>query len=128
MVRIVDFVDEGLGQSSYLIDLGDGSAALIDPPRFPTAHETSASRDGLRLTWTADTHSHADYVTGSPGLTARLGATFVAPAASQLDSPHHAVADAQRVDLGNGHSEVSVFDGGPDAWNETTGLGVEVEP
>lgn len=102
MVRIVDFVDEGLGHSSYLIDLGDGSAAVIDPPRFPTAHETLAKRDGLRLAWTADTHSHADYVTGSPGLTARLGATFVAPAASQLDSPHEAVNDGQRVDLGKG--------------------------
>ncbi len=102
MVRIVDFVDEGLGHSSYLIDLGDGSAAVIDPPRFPVAHEALASRDGLRLAWTADTHSHADYVTGSPGLTSRLGATFVAPRASQLDSPHEAVTDGQRVDLGNG--------------------------
>ncbi len=102
MVRIVDFVDEGLGHSSYLIDLRDGSAAVIDPPRFPTAHETLATRDGLRLAWTADTHSHADYVTGSPGLTARLGTTFVAPDASRLDSPHEAVTDGQRVDLGNG--------------------------
>lgn len=102
MVRIVDFVDEGLGHSSYLIDLGDGSAAVIDPPRFPIAHETLASREGLRLVWTADTHSHADYVTGSPGLTARLRATFLAPDASQLDSAHEAVTDGQRVDLGNG--------------------------
>lgn len=102
MVRIVDFVDEGLGHSSYLIDLGDGSAMVIDPPRFPTAHETFASRNGLRLTWTADTHSHADYVTGSPGLTARVGARFVAPAASRLESPHEAVTDGQRFDLGNG--------------------------
>lgn len=102
MVRIVDFVDEGLGHSSYLIDLGDGSAAVIDPPRFPTEHETLANRDRLRLVWTADTHSHADYVTGSPGLTARLGASFLAPDASQLDSPHEAVTDSERVDLGNG--------------------------
>lgn len=102
MVRIVDFVDEGLGHSSYLIDLGDGSAAVIDPPRFPIAHETFAGREGLRLAWTADTHSHADYVTGSPGLTARLGATFLAPEASQLDSPHEAVTDGRRVELGNG--------------------------
>ena len=73
MVRIVDFVDEGLGHSSYLIDLGDGSVAVIDPPRFPLPHETLANREGLRLAWTADTHSHADYVTGSPGLAARPG-------------------------------------------------------
>src|SRR5262245_21224 len=30
------FVDEGLGHSSYLVDLGDGTAALVDPPRFPS--------------------------------------------------------------------------------------------
>ncbi len=102
MVQIVNFADEGLGHSSFLIDLGDGSAAVIDPPRFPIAHEALANREGLRLVWTADTHSHADYVTGSPGLTARLGATFLAPDASQLDSLHDAVTDGQRVELGNG--------------------------
>ena len=37
MARIFDFVDEGLGHSSYVIDLGDGTAVVIDPPRFPTA-------------------------------------------------------------------------------------------
>ena len=88
MVWIHEFVDEGLGHSSYVIDLGDGTAATIDPPRFPIAHETLAARVGLRMTWTIDTHSHADYVTGSPGLATRLGATFVAPAASLLATPH----------------------------------------
>ena len=102
MFRIVDFVDEGLGHSSYLIDLGDGSAAVIDPPRFPSAHEAFGNRNGLRLAWTADTHSHADYVTGSPGLAARLGATFLAPDSSRLDTPHEAVTDSERVAPGSG--------------------------
>ena len=78
-MRIHEFVDEGLGHASYLIDIGDGTAALIDPPRFPNAHETLTAQLGSRTAWTFDTHSHADYVTGSPGLAARLGATFVAP-------------------------------------------------
>ena len=39
-MRIYDFVDEGLGHSSYVIDIGDGTTALVDPPRFPIAHET----------------------------------------------------------------------------------------
>jgi hypothetical protein len=43
MVRIVEFVDEGLGHSSYLIDLGDGSAAVTDPPCFPLAHDALAN-------------------------------------------------------------------------------------
>lgn len=102
MVRICSFVDEGLGHSSYLIDLGDGTAALVDPPRFPIAQEALAGREGLRITWTIDTHSHADYVTGSPALAARTGATFVAPAASRLATPHLAVVDDQHVGLGGG--------------------------
>jgi hydroxyacylglutathione hydrolase len=98
-VRVHPFVDEGLGHTSYVIDLGDQSGAVIDPPRFPAAHEQLAGEKELRLAWTLDTHSHADYVTGSPALAARLGAVFVAPAASRLETPHHAVADGDVVSL-----------------------------
>ncbi len=38
-MKIYDFVDEGLGHSSYVIDLGDGTAAIVDPPRFPNRTE-----------------------------------------------------------------------------------------
>ena len=98
-MRIYDFVDEGLGHFSYLLDLGDGAAAVVDPPRFPTDHEALADRLGRRLVWTLDTHSHADYVTGSPGLAARRGATFLAPEASQLATPHRPVHDGEHVEL-----------------------------
>jgi len=83
-MQVHEFVDEGLGHSSYLVDLGDGTALVLDPPRFPLAHVRLAEAAQLRTAWTLDTHSHADYVTGSPALAARTGATFVAPAASQL--------------------------------------------
>ncbi len=108
MVRIHEFVDEGLGHLSYLIDLGDGAAAIIDPPRFPAGHESLAEQRRLRIAWTMDTHSHADYVTGSPGLAARAGATFVAPAASRLETPHRPVWDHERVELSGGVSIVAV--------------------
>jgi len=101
-MKVYDFVDEGLGHSSYVIDLGDGTAAVIDPPRFPIAHEALADRIGLRVAWTLDTHSHADYVTGSPALASRRGATFIAPAASHLATPHCPVHDHERVDLAPG--------------------------
>jgi hydroxyacylglutathione hydrolase len=60
-MRVHAFVDEGLGHSSYLIDLGDGSAALIDPPRFATAQQQTAKRLRLRLAWSADTHSDDEH-------------------------------------------------------------------
>ncbi|HEX2736937.1 MAG TPA: MBL fold metallo-hydrolase, partial [Acidimicrobiia bacterium] len=61
---IVEFVDEGLGHSSYLVDLGDGRALVIDPARLPTAQRDAAAARGLDIAYTADTHSHADYVSG----------------------------------------------------------------
>jgi len=101
-MRVHEFVDEGLGHSSYVIDLGDGTAAVVDPPRFPIEHEALIDRAGLVLRWTIDTHSHADYVTGSPGLAARRSATFIAPAASNLDTPHQAIRDSEQVALAPG--------------------------
>lgn len=101
-MRVHEFVDEGLGHASYVVDLGDSTAAVIDPPRFPTAQVALVERLHLRLAWTLDTHSHADYVTGSPALAARTGATFVAPHASHLESPHRPVRDGERVTLADG--------------------------
>ena len=107
-MKIYDFVDEGLGHSSYLIDLGDGTAALVDPPRFPAEHEALAAHLGARVAWTFETHSHADYVTGSAGLAARIGTTFVAPAASRLETQHRALTDGASIELGGGMRMVAL--------------------
>jgi glyoxylase-like metal-dependent hydrolase (beta-lactamase superfamily II)/rhodanese-related sulfurtransferase len=102
MTGIRLFVDEGLGHSSYVVDLGDGSAAIVDPPRFPTDHLRAARARSLTPRWTIDTHSHADYVTGSPSLASDEGITFVAPAASRLETPHLAITDERRIDVAPG--------------------------
>src|SRR5262249_5611755 len=52
MVGVEMFVNEGLGHSSYLVDLGNGSAAIVDPPRFATEHLAAARRRGIRPRWT----------------------------------------------------------------------------
>ncbi len=96
---IVDFVDEGLGHSSYLVDLGDGTALVIDPARLPTAQLAEAQRRGLMVAFTADTHTHADYVSGSADIAAR-GATFIAPTESRLQGPHHSVMGGDEVAVG----------------------------
>ena len=75
-LEIVSFVNEGLGHSSYLVDLGDGTALVIDPARIPTSQLSFAAEGGLRIAYTADTHTHADYISGSPDLASR-GATFL---------------------------------------------------
>ena len=105
MGSVRTFVDEGLGHSSYVIDLGDGTAAIIDPPRFPAHQLEEAAARGLTPRWTIDTHSHADYVTGSPALAATHdGLTFAAPAASRLATPHFGLYDEDRVMLASGVS------------------------
>jgi glyoxylase-like metal-dependent hydrolase (beta-lactamase superfamily II)/rhodanese-related sulfurtransferase len=98
MGAIVSFVDEGLGHSSYLVDLGDGRALVVDPPRLADPQRRAAAARDLEIAWTADTHSHADYVSGSPELEAR-GATFLAPRASRLEHAHRAVDPHEAVEL-----------------------------
>jgi hydroxyacylglutathione hydrolase len=98
VVEIDYFVDEGLGHSSYLVDLGDGRALVIDPPRLPVEHIAAARARGLEVAFTADTHSHADYISGSPDLAAR-GATFFASNGAHLAFAHHAIAAGQQIEL-----------------------------
>lgn len=102
---IVSFVSEGLGHSSHLVDLGDGNALVIDPARMPTAQREHAARLGLTVAFTADTHTHADYISGSPELAAD-GATFLAPADARLAHPYQGVRDGDVVRVGDYHLEV----------------------
>jgi glyoxylase-like metal-dependent hydrolase (beta-lactamase superfamily II)/rhodanese-related sulfurtransferase len=99
--RITAFLDEGLGHSSYLVDLGNGNALAIDPPRLPAGALETAEQRGLMIAWTADTHSHADYVSGSPELAAR-GATFIASRGANLEVPHRDISDGEEIELADG--------------------------
>lgn len=101
MFEILSVVDEGLGHSSYVVGLGDGTALVIDPARFPTGQRDLAAARGWRVAWTADTHSHADYISGSPELAA-TGATFLAPRNANLETPHTPVDPDDEIQLANG--------------------------
>lgn len=98
MAEVVTFVDEGLGHSSFLVDLGDGRALVVDPPRIPDRHIAEADARGLAIAFTADTHSHADYVSGSPELAAR-GAVFLASKGAHLEVAHRDVAAGDEIEL-----------------------------
>jgi hydroxyacylglutathione hydrolase len=99
MVAIVPVVDEGLGNSSYLVDLGDGRALVVDPVRDPTPYLDLAHRRRLRITHAVETHLHADFISGSRELAAH-GAHAVAARAAELRFPHQALDDQQELDLG----------------------------
>src|SRR6476469_6039747 len=98
MTDIVTFTDEGLGHSSYLVDLGDGRALIVDTPRIPDRQINEAAARGLEIAFTADTHSHADYVSGSPELAAQ-GAEFLASKGARLEVAHRDVAAGDEIEL-----------------------------
>jgi glyoxylase-like metal-dependent hydrolase (beta-lactamase superfamily II)/rhodanese-related sulfurtransferase len=97
---VLSLVDEGLGNSAYLVDLGDGRALAVDPSRDLRALRRAADRRGLTVAWVADTHLHADFVTGALDLAAEQGARVLAAADGDLEYPHTPLGDGDEVDLG----------------------------
>jgi len=99
MSLITPFVDEGLGNSSYLVDLGDGRALVVDPVRAVVPYLRFAEQHGLTLAYSLETHLHADFVSGSLEL-ARLGASILAPRGGRAEFPHEPLDDGEEHDLG----------------------------
>jgi glyoxylase-like metal-dependent hydrolase (beta-lactamase superfamily II)/rhodanese-related sulfurtransferase len=97
-VDILSVVDEGLGHSSYVVALGDATALVVDPARLPMRQRHMATERGWHIAWTADTHSHADYISGSPELAAD-GAVFLAPARAALAQAHRGVQPGEDIVL-----------------------------
>jgi rhodanese-related sulfurtransferase/glyoxylase-like metal-dependent hydrolase (beta-lactamase superfamily II) len=98
--HLIPMVDEGLGNSAYLADLGGGRALAVDASRDLRALRQAAARRGLRVAFAADTHLHADFLTGSVQLAADEGATALASAAGHREFAHTPLADGGEVDLG----------------------------
>jgi hydroxyacylglutathione hydrolase len=93
-------VDAGLGNSSYLVDLGDGRALAVDASRDLRALRATADKQGLRIAFAADTHLHADFLSGARQLAASQDAQVLASAAGDRAFPHHGLHEGDEVDLG----------------------------
>jgi hydroxyacylglutathione hydrolase len=100
MPTIHPVVDEGLGNSSYVVELGDGRALVVDPARDPVPYLELARWRRLRIAYAAETHLHADFLTGGRELAAVEGAQILAPEASRLGFAHRGLMDSEEVDLG----------------------------
>jgi hydroxyacylglutathione hydrolase len=98
--HLIPLVDEGLGNCAYLAGLGDGRALAVDASRDLRALREVAARRGLKVAFTADTHLHADFLTGAVQLAADEGATVLAAAAGHRAFPHTPLADGDEIDLG----------------------------
>jgi hydroxyacylglutathione hydrolase len=96
---VVPIVDHGLGNSAFVVDLGDGGALVVDPERDPRPYLDEIKARGLKPKFVIETHLHADFVSGALELKA-IGADLAAPAGSRLTYPHRALHDDEEVDLG----------------------------
>ena len=99
-VSVVPLVDEGLGNSAYLVDLGNGRALVVDVSRDLRAVRAAAEERNLRVAFAADTHLHADFLSGARQLAASDGATVLASAAGGREFEHTRLSDGDEVDLG----------------------------
>ncbi|MGH9189134.1 MAG: MBL fold metallo-hydrolase, partial [Acidimicrobiales bacterium] len=99
MIDIRPIVDEGLGNASWMVGLGDGRALVVDPARDPAPYSAEAERAGWTIAMAVETHLHADFVSGSHELAAS-GAKVIAPRASALGFEHHGLSDGEELDAG----------------------------
>lgn len=97
--EVVPFVDLGLGNSSYLVQLPDRRALAIDPRRDRSQYLEEAERRGWTIIAAAETHLHADFISGGRELQV-VGATLYAPAGSSLAFDHHPLEGGGEVSLG----------------------------
>jgi glyoxylase-like metal-dependent hydrolase (beta-lactamase superfamily II) len=73
--RLVQFDRIGKGALGYLLVAGS-EALVIDPPRDWAPWTEAAAASGARVVGIADTHVHADYISGAPIMSRELGAPY----------------------------------------------------
>jgi len=98
--HLIPLVDIGLGNSAYLVDLGDGRALAVDASRDLRALRAAAATRTLSVAFAADTHLHADFLSGALQLARDDGATVLASAAGGRAFEHRGLRDGDEVDLG----------------------------
>jgi len=99
-VKLLPFVHEGLGNSSYVVEVSAGEAIAIDPDRTVRRYLQAAGANDMRITGVLETHVHADFVTGALEIAAVTGATLYSPQGSGVRYDHRPVTGEQGLRLG----------------------------
>src|SRR2546426_8790737 len=82
-VFVQPFVEEGLGNTAYLVGARDSKdGAVIDPLRDVDRYLEAADGLGVKIAFALDTHLHNDFVSGSREIAARTRAVVGASAAA----------------------------------------------
>jgi glyoxylase-like metal-dependent hydrolase (beta-lactamase superfamily II)/rhodanese-related sulfurtransferase len=90
------FVTEGLGDTTYLLAVGD-EALLVDPQRDVDRFLAAVQARDLRLTTVLETHVHNDYVSGARELAKRSGAEIAGPARGGYRFAHRGLSEGDEV-------------------------------
>ena len=99
---IKQFVDEGLGNSSYLVGSEEtGQIAAIDPQRDVDRYLQFAEGLGLHLSYVLDTHLHNDFISGAREMAAQASVTVGASAEGRLAFDHLALSNGSVISLGD---------------------------
>ena len=99
-LRLIPIVEEGLGNSTYLMDAGAGLALVVDPERDVRQVRAEARRPGLTIAFAAETHLHADFISGVRELAETEGATGLALETGPRGFAHTAMTDGDQLQLG----------------------------
>jgi hydroxyacylglutathione hydrolase len=102
--------DDDLAQGSYFIGCqATGEAVVIDPRRDVQVYLEEAARAGMRIVAVAETHIHADYLSGSRELAHETGATLYLSGEGGADWQYGfegtPLRQGSRIAVGNVHLE-----------------------
>ena len=72
------FFDDKLAQASYMIGCqATGEALVVDPHRDSDVYVRAAAGEDMTIAFVAETHIHADYLSGARQLARTTGATLL---------------------------------------------------
>jgi hydroxyacylglutathione hydrolase len=97
------FLNERSGCLSYVFGCkSKGRFAVVDPHAdLVDAYVRTAEAQGIPIVAVLETHVQADHVSGLPELAERTGAAAYLPEGSGVAFEHLALADGERLELGN---------------------------
>src|SRR6476620_1263350 len=102
--------NDRLAQAAYLIACQrSGQAIVIDPLNDPEPYLAAARQEGVRITMVAETHLHADFVSGAVALAKEAGAELLLSGAGSGTAGYDRSAfprarwlrDGDQIDLGD---------------------------
>ena len=102
LVIFRQFVDDDLGCASYLIgDENEGTAAVVDPAYAIEQYLDEATRHGVTITRVAETHTHADHLSGHGRLALDHGCTVWIHPAAEVEFAHEPLHDGAEIVIGD---------------------------